>query len=75
MEFIRTFRKVVDDPKITEGVAEVARQHEKLIYDPSLSLLDLDKDIFPDIRCIVDEIKNWYEFPNYQQYIDRLNNN
>lgn len=82
MEFIRTFRKVVDDPKITEGVAEVARQHEKLIYDPSLSLLVLDKDIsfritcyFPECRRIVDEIKNWYEFPNYQQYIDRLNNN
>ncbi|MBO6085024.1 MAG: hypothetical protein J6P19_01305, partial [Acetobacter sp.] len=80
MEFIRTFRKVVDDPKIQKGVAEVARQHEELIYKPSLSLLVLDKDIsfrnscyFPELRRIVDEIKNWYEFPNYQQYIDRLN--
>ncbi|MBO6037713.1 MAG: hypothetical protein J6P29_04060, partial [Acetobacter sp.] len=67
MEFIRTSSKVVDDPKIQKGVEEVTRQFKKLIYDPSISLLDLDKDIsfritfyFPECRRIVDEIKNWY---------------
>lgn len=73
MEFIRTFEKVVDDPKIKEGVDEVAHQFKELIYDPSLSLLDKDKPI--ECRLIVDEISKWCEFPNYQQCIDRLNNN
>ena len=72
MEFIRTFGTVVDDPRIKEGVDEVVLQYEAIIYDPSLYLLDKDKQ---QCKLIVDEISKWCEFPNYQQYIDCLLNN
>lgn len=60
MEFIRTFSKVVDDPKIQKGVEEVTRQFKELIYKPSLSLLDKDKPT--EGRLIVDEISKCVNF-------------
>ena len=63
IEFIRTFSKVVDDPKIKEKVDKVVRELAEFICD-------LGKQ---DKLDMLDEIAKWREFPDLQQYKDRLN--
>ncbi|MBO6037707.1 MAG: hypothetical protein J6P29_04030, partial [Acetobacter sp.] len=69
IEFIRTFSKVVDDPKIKEKVDKVVREFREFIRGSSCHLEEQDK------QDMLDEIAKWHEFPDLQQYIDRLNNN